>query len=234
MISTKWEVNCIAAIAQNHIYFVPTTSMHRPACKKILSGKYYEPNTHELIRKVYERIPGNLIHAGTFFGDMIPSFSDSIGQNGKVYCFEPVLESYVLAKQCIQYNKITNVVLSNSGLSDRVSTLKIQTNDGKIGGRSFIQKNGDQSITTLTIDMFNIENLTCIQLDVEGHELNALKGAIKTIHQNKPLILIEDKQNACKEFLSEQNYIQSGAIPGLKIWVERNDKRFEEIICGVS
>ena len=41
---------------------------------------------------------------------------------------------------------------------------------------------------------------------------------------------IEDNRNTCKEFLSEQNYVQRGAIPGLKIWVERNDKRFEGII----
>ena len=111
-----------------------------------------------------------------------------------------------------------------------MSTLRINTGGGKLGGASTIDQDGDASITTLTIDMFNIENLTCIQLDVEGHELSALKGAKKTIYKNKPLILIEDNKNSCVEFLSEQNYVFAGNIPGLHIWVERDDKRFEGII----
>lgn len=228
--SDEWRVKYVTARVEKYLYFVPQTSIHRPACRAFLNGKYYEPETHQLIRKIYDCIPGDLVHAGTFFGDMIPSFSDSVGQEGKLYCFEPVLESYILAKQCIETNKCNNVILSNCGVSDKIGSLRIQTNGGKSGGGSSIQKDGDRYITTMPIDMFEIKNLVCIQLDVEGHELNALKGAQKTILRCNPLILIEDDNNNCKQFLHENNYINKGQIPGLKIWVKRGDERFEKII----
>ena len=227
---SKWQIKYVTAKLEKYLYFIPQTSIHRPACRAFLSGRYHEPETHQLIRKIYDCIPGDLVHAGTFFGDMIPSFSDSIGPEWKLYCFEPVLESYILAKKCIEINKCSNVILSNCGVSDKINSLRIQTNGGKLGGGSSICTGGDRYITTMTIDMFEIENLACIHLDVEGHELNALKGARKTILRCNPLILIEDNNNNCKQFLHENDYINKGHIPGLKIWVKRGDKRFEKII----
>jgi len=228
--SSKWQVKYVTAKLENHLYFIPQASIDRPACQAFLSGRYYEPKTHQLIRRIYDCIPGDLVHAGTFFGDMIPSFSNSIGPEGKLYCFEPVLESYILAKKCIETNECNNVILTNCGVSDKINSLRIQTGGGKLGGGSSIRKDGDRYITTMTIDMFEIENLACIQLDVEGHELNALKGARKTILRCNPLILIEDNSNNCEQFLHENDYINKGHIPGLKIWAKRGDKRFEKII----
>lgn len=205
-------------------YFLPRNALHRPACSAFLSGKYYEPQTHEYIRNLMIERPGNLIHAGTFFGDMIPSFSEVIGNRFFLYAFEPVLENYILAKKCIQENNIMNTILLNTGLSSKFEVTRIETvakkkgRSIKLGGASYITKGGNQIINCMSIDQLHLDNLTCIQLDIEGHELHALKGAKATIEKNSPLILIEDNNNNCSDFLNSLGYHKIKQLPGLTVW----------------
>ena len=42
------------------------------------------------------------------------------------------------------------------------------------------------------LDNLQFENpISFIKIDVEGHEIEVIKGAIKTINKNKPILLIE-------------------------------------------
>ena len=67
-------------------------------------------------------------------------------------------------------------------------------------------KNGNENVTTL--DTFNLKNISFIKIDVEGYELNLLKGALNTIEKNKPMIFIEKKKDYddLKNFLYDLNY----------------------------
>ena len=44
------------------------------------------------------------------------------------------------------------------------------------------------------LDDLEIENVDFIKIDVEGHEIEVLKGATKTIRESRPVVLIEVKQ----------------------------------------
>jgi hypothetical protein len=90
-------------------YFIPEYAMHRPLCKNLMKGKLHEPRKHKLVDAVMRRRPGNMVHAGTFFSDMLPSFSAKCP--GTVFAFEPVLENYVLAKLTVSDNNHGNVLL---------------------------------------------------------------------------------------------------------------------------
>lgn len=224
-VSGRW---CVEFKNVTHLgaqYFVPGYASHRPAAKAIVQGRYYEPKTHDIIRHIGEIETGELVHAGTFFGDMLPSFAQSF-RGGKILCFEPVLENYVLARLCVSANQIDNVLLFNTALSNSISNLRIETVDADgahKGGGSEISDRGD-IIPSLTIDQFDFDNLVCIQLDVEGHELKALEGAQASIKKHQPIIFIEDNSNTCKPFLSSLGYEFCGAIPGLKIWASQKRK----------
>lgn len=218
---SSYKINFKRVEIGHEVYFVPDYAMHPTACKEILAGRYYEPLTHELIRLLLDSRPGNLIHAGTFFGDMLPSFSKKCP--GIVYAYEPVLENYVLAKLCIQQNNLTNVHLWNVGLGNDFSIAHIDTGEDAIlhyGGSSQIGNVGQ--ITTLArIDSFDLQDISVIQLDVEGFELQALKGAVNTIEACKPTILIEDNSNNCDTFLSGLGYLFVGNVPGLMVWSDK-------------
>ena len=200
-------------------YFVPEYALHRPAAQCILNDRYYEPDTHELIQKIFKNISDSMIHAGIFYGDMIPSFSESV--SGLVYAFEPVLENYILARLCIEKNKLENVLLFNSALSSAQGNIRMDTgvDDGiHHGGASRVGEKGF-ICTSVRIDNFEYNDLNVIQLDLEGHESEALKGAFSTIVKHRPLIMIEDNDNNCRALLESMDYMHIKTIPGLKIWI---------------
>ena len=43
----------------------------------------------------------------------------------------------------------------------------------------------------ITLDSLELNNIDLIKIDIEGNELNVLKGALETIQRNKPIIEFE-------------------------------------------
>lgn len=69
------------------------------------------------------------------------------------------------------------------------------------------------TVPTLTLDSFDLEDVKFIKIDVEGHELEVLKGAEKTLIRSRPNILVEvedrHRENARStviDWLSERGY----------------------------
>jgi len=208
-------------------YFLPKYASHRPAVKSLLKGALHEPDTHYFVSEFCKTFKGSMVHAGTFFGDMIPNFSRMV--SGTVYAFEPVIENYILAKLCVENNNCENVILMNAAVSDRLCNLNINTGeDGgrHAGGASTISDNGAICVA-IDIDSFNIEGLVLIQLDLEGHEIIALKGAQETIQRSRPVIAIEDNNDNCAGFLGNIKYENVGHIPGLTIWSPSENNEFK-------
>jgi len=234
MSSQSFLVPFIKVTQDRGTYFVPKFAEHRPASKAIIAGAVYEPDTHYLIDKIFQHKTGSMVHAGTFFGDMLPTFAHSC--LGTVYAFEPVLENFILAKLCIEENNLENVHIQNAGLSDSISIAKINTgNEDKKhrGGSSTISETG-QLISLVTIDSLGLDDVAIIQLDVEGHELFALKGARHTIERSAPIIMIEDNRHTCEGFLEEMGYSLGGMIPGLFIWTRPPDRTLVESILSAK
>lgn len=207
-------------------YFLPAYALHRPACQAFAKGKYYEPDTHRIVAYILKAFPGNMVHAGTFFGDMLPSFSRSCGIVGKVYAFEPLLENYVLARLTVDRNNLGNVLLFNSGLGDQLAPCRISRGSTvHSGGASSVSEKGDTTSTIVTIDSLSLTQLSILQLDVEGFELPALHGASRTVLAHRPLVLLEDNNNNCAALMDEWHYQKAGKIRGLDIWcpTERAD-----------
>ena len=63
------------------------------------------------------------------------------------------------------------------------------------------------NVKVLRLDHFNV-NPDIIKLDVEGFEHDVLKGAIKTIKKNRPVLYIENPSKQIKKFLLKMNYSQ--------------------------
>ncbi|KRF15831.1 FkbM family methyltransferase [Nocardioides sp. Soil796] len=203
---------------QRATFFVPAYAAHRPVARRIANGRVAEPDLHKLVRTVLETYPGSMVHAGTFFGDMLPSFSAKCP--GTVYAFEPVLENYLLARAVTEVNDLDNVVLFHAGLGSDlgVATLKVGDETQHFGGASyFLEGEADASARTqttsiLSLDHLMIEDLRLLQLDVEGFELQVLNGAAKSIAASRPVIVLEDGKANCGEFLRDLGYAGYGRV----------------------
>lgn len=211
-------------------YFLPRYAMHRPAVALLAKGSFYEPRTHDFVRHFCGRFEGSMVHAGTFFGDMLPSFAAAV--RGQVHAFEPVLENYVLAKLCLDANGLANVQLFNAALSVTFGNLTIRTEDAEgrhAGGTSTISAVG-RICAAMPVDCLGIQDLVLLQLDVEGHELAALRGARRTILRCRPLVAIEDNLDSCAPFLRRHDYHKLGDIPGLSLWAPQENAAYREAV----
>jgi FkbM family methyltransferase len=110
-----------------------------------------------------------------------------------VYSFECSPKSFNYLCANIALRDINyNVTKYNVGLSDCDSVIPYYIRDPKDGGGNGISKfkyddiNNTPSIDVpvKTLDSFNLTNINFIKIDVEGHELQVLKGAVNTLKNN--------------------------------------------------
>jgi FkbM family methyltransferase len=198
-IGMSLPLDCIIAGNDYGLYCVPLRSKHRPASSEIINGRVWEPETIALIRRFAGA--GDVIHAGTFFGDFLPAISKALAPPAKIWAFEPNSESFQAASITCRLNDLRNVELRNAGLSER-STRRLLTtgqNGHAFGGASrILERESAANEDTEEIDVLSIDSLippdrhvSVLQLDVEGHERAALAGGYETISRCRPLIVLE-------------------------------------------
>jgi len=61
----------------------------------------------------------------------------------------------------------------------------------------------EQSVETRTLDSFCFEQVDLIKIDVEGHELAVLNGAIETIRRCQPTIVVEIENDHRRDAVSD-------------------------------
>lgn len=162
----------------------------------------YEPFIQKIIMSVLR--PGDIvIDVGANIGIHSLVMAQTVGKTGAVYSFEP---------HPIIFNKlVTNIGLNNmrwvhpikAALSDSSGQAVLQgfgesSNQGTSTLCTSDKTNNQFQIKTITLDEFvastKIPSLSLIKIDVEGHELNVLQGAIKTLATFKPLIIFENSK----------------------------------------
>jgi FkbM family methyltransferase len=125
----------------------------------------------------------------------------------KFYAFEP--QRVVFYQLCanILLNGCDNIFAKNFGLSDQVDTFDIQLpnystelNVGAFSLDAEVRKNdyecpssgSTEAISIMPLDDLNIDNIKLIKIDVEGLELDVVKGALETLgNNNYPPIIFE-------------------------------------------
>jgi FkbM family methyltransferase len=125
-------------------------------------------------------------------------------KNLKVISFEPNIEAYDKFNKTLQKNSFKNVKIYNLGLSDNKRKVQMRS----MIKNGFIQSNSAITETSHAFDVkdFKIkyadldigDNLLkyrnkklSMKIDVEGHEINTLKGLKNILKNNKCLLLIE-------------------------------------------
>lgn len=198
-------------------YFTPLSSKKNPAIQKIFRAKVFEPETIKFMIKNCGK--GDIVHAGTFFGDFLPGLSNALPEDSKVWAFEPNIENFRCAQITCLINNLKNVNLRNVGLGAHKSTVKmlVETESGiGLGGMSKII-NEPKKGKTIDVDINSIDEMvpkdrliSIIQLDVEGYEKEALSGALETINRCKPIIILEDNHKVIETSWFNDNIIKMG------------------------
>lgn len=212
-------LKCIVSYNKYGGYCVPASSRHRPAAQRILSNEVHEPDTIEYL--ITNCANGDIVHAGTYFGDFLPALSQACSPKAKIWAFEPNSENYKCARITSYINGIENIELINAGLGEVKNSLPmlVSNENGQArGGSSRILTIGENStlggvetVQIVTIDetVPTDRTVSIIQLDVEGHEKQALSGALKTIQRCLPVIIVEVRPNST---LLESNWFSENIL----------------------
>jgi FkbM family methyltransferase len=199
MISQPEAIDTITGVNRWGRYCVPAGSQHRPAARAILSGEVWEPDTVNFL--VRHRGGGDIIHAGTYFGDFLPALSAACQDSGRVWAFEPNPENYYCALRTKQLGRLDNVVLTHAALGARRSEASVRVKDEAgipLGGGSSIVSATTESRFTVAARVVTIDDsaeaerpVDIVQLDVEGYESEALLGGRLTIERWSPVLILE-------------------------------------------
>lgn len=170
----------------------------------ISHGIVYDDLWERKLVEIYERLIGKdfvIIDAGANIGAHSIMFA-KLGNI--VHSYEPVKGVYYNLCSNILINGYTEKIIPYQlALSDKEEnigiiheeTIELWSNAFKSeitsnkGGTS-LGNSDNNNIKAVRLDSFNL-NPDFIKIDVEGYEYNLLKGSLKTIKENLPIILIE-------------------------------------------
>lgn len=145
---------------------------------------------------------------------------------GKIYCFEPQRLVFQMLCGNIAINNIDNCYSYNMAIGQHNSFVEIQEpnyySKEDFGIFSLVEdkikeKSENKYIVSITsldyfVDLYKIQKIDFIKIDVEGMDLDVLKGATNTLKVYKPNIFIEHSDNRTSilneiiEYLGIDNY----------------------------
>lgn len=125
------------------------------------------------------------VDCGAYTGDSAINFINAYGTYKRIYCYELTPEIYKQLE--VNLSGVVNVTTKNKGVGNRNETIYIE--DIVDAGNSIAQK-GSCPVELVALDDDIDEPVTCIKMDVEGAEKEALEGARNHIMREKPKLLI--------------------------------------------
>ena len=199
--------------------WVPNTKDTRRSAvvRSHLRNGRWEGHISKLL-KSHARLNSVALDIGALIGTHSYALSDAVGPKGKVYTFEPQPWATHAINKTLKKNNAKNGVVKTVGVSDK--TGKIHFCSDSTGGSTICTEKQKRlnswderyDIDIVSIDSLKLNNVSVVKIDVEGHEINVLEGAIKTIKRNKPVMVIEvwtkkkGKYDAFKKIMSKLNY----------------------------
>ena len=141
-----------------------------------------------------------VIEVGSNIGSHTLALAKTVNK-GVVFAFEP--QNVIFQNLCanLSINSITNCLCFNSALSDQKNeelyypNLNYSVKDN-FGGLSLSSQKSENSlrvnVDTLDNNFSNLQNLKLLKTDVEGMEVNVLKGGFDLIKRTKPFLYLEN------------------------------------------
>lgn len=161
------------------------------------------------IVKVFDSIlkPGMIVFdVGSNLGEIGLCASRRVGQSGKVFCFEPMSDLYESLVENIRVNGASNITAVNMGLSTEERRMTIFRSSGPFRDGSIHDglgtfyptstRNIEAGVVEVQrLDKFCLDNridrIDVLKIDVEGSELDVLRGASNCLKAFKPHVIVE-------------------------------------------
>ena len=191
-----------------------------PVDRQIILNKQYEQDAVKFLEHQIEKtFFKNFLDIGANSGYYSFYFASKF-KNLNVYSYEPNIDAYNKFKKTFIKNSFKNIKFFNFGLSDISGKAKMITwfkhgiakTNSTLLDNTHDKKNSKIFETNLKVgdELISMHDQKIIfKIDVEGHELNVLRGFNETLKRNKCIILIEigdEKFEIVNNYLIKKNF----------------------------
>jgi len=158
------------------------------------------------------------IDIGANVGHYTARLSQLVGRSGRVLAFEPVPHTFELLVANIAALGAANVSLFNVAVSAEAKTVGMSIPQFDTGlannyEAEITTQGGQFDVLAIALDSLHLPHrVRLIKIDVEGHELQALRGMQELLRRDHPRLIVEGTSESVFEFLQALNY-KFDAIP---------------------
>jgi len=143
-----------------------------------LKDQYFEPFTSDLRNSIF-------VDCGGFDGDTTEEFIRRNPEYTHVFFFEPSLGNLKRARRRLA--GLRDIDFISLGVSDVEGELLFDANRGSACA---VSDSGQEKIRVTTLDSHIINHVSFIKMDLEGWELQALRGARRHIVEDRTILAI--------------------------------------------
>lgn len=168
----------------------------------------FENKETEIFQKIVQR-EMVVVDAGANIGLYSLIASKLVGENGRIFSFEPSKETFERFSNNIRLNKISNIIPLNIGLGDKTDEKLVLLQDDGLGDatRYLLPKNKSpnnvydevikSNVEEITIDTldnclskYNVHTVDFLKIDTEGFEFYILKGASNILNSSPNIVIL--------------------------------------------
>ena len=172
----------------------------------VKTGKTHIEDELRNIFAIVDTLPDDavIVDGGANIGFFtIPVAHRTQGRVTRIVSFEPQRQLFQALSGSLALNGYSHVYLHNCGLGSIPGIAQLPPIDYSVAqdfgtvqldSQTTVEEDGwmnDRVVDVTSIDAMDLPRLDFFKLDVEGYEVPALTGALKTIHQHRPWIWVE-------------------------------------------
>lgn len=144
------------------------------------------------IKKKYDMNIKGIVHIGAHYGEEITEYVNNGIQN--IVLFEPLEDNFNILRQRVQnLNADIQGYQVALGSEKKTATMNLSSNNLESSSllkpklhlehHGHVKFEGTEEVEVDLLDNYELSNINFINMDVQGYELEVLKGAKETLHQ---------------------------------------------------
>jgi FkbM family methyltransferase len=121
-----------------------------------------------------------------------------VGPTGRVYAFEPYGPSAATAKRNAHLNGFSNVTVVQTAIGSEEGTARLDTHTGPLSTHYRIARDASHAtieVPITSIDLYaarhHLHGPNVVMIDVEGREIDVLRGMFTTLSSYRPIVMCE-------------------------------------------